>query len=166
MIAGEAALFNEQECLSIINSIKTNHQIWKGLDRKYSSFAINLSSDNQWVFERIKAFFEKNTGIEISSMKNQIHYHEYSEGEYFLKHNDSRDSRLYSVGCLLNDDFTGGDLNLYNPELITLKRTVGNGYFFDVRIGHEITPILSGKRKSMICFLQSDHIKTKAQKII
>jgi hypothetical protein len=166
MIIGEETLFDKEECLRIINSIKTNRQIWEGLDRKYKSYAINISLENEWIFQRIKSFFEKNTGIGIPSMKNQIHYHEYSEGEYFLKHNDSRDNRLYAIGCLLNDDFTGGDLNLYNPGLITTEKKAGNGYFFDVRIDHEVTPILTGKRKSIICFLQSDHIKIKAQKII
>ena len=67
---------------------------------------------------------------------------------------------------LLNDNFSGGDFKLYNPNEIIVDKVVGNTYIFDVRIDHEITSILDGDRYSLLWFLQYEHIKIKTNKLI
>ena len=70
------------------------------------------------------------------------------------------------MGVLLNDNFSGGDFKLYNPNEIIVDKVVGNTYIFDVRIDHEITSILDGDRYSLLWFLQYEHIKIKTNKLI
>jgi len=67
---------------------------------------------------------------------------------------------------LLNNDFEGGDFKLYNPNEIILNKEIGNGYLFDVKIEHEITPLKNGERYSLIWFLQNEHIENKRDKLI
>jgi hypothetical protein len=70
------------------------------------------------------------------------------------------------VGVLLSDDFEGGDFKFYNPGECTLLKKIGNTYVFDTRIEHEILPILSGERYSLLWFLQKEHIKFDINKLL
>ncbi len=162
----EKILFTKNECELIINYNKNNNQIWKYNDRDYESESIYLQDETMWIFNKLKDFFEKETDIEIRNLNKIMHFHKYIKGDWFGKHNDIRDGRLYAVGVLLNDNFVGGDFILYNPIEHILNKKIGNTYLFDVRIEHEITPILSGERYSLLWFLQSEHVKFDVNKLI
>jgi predicted 2-oxoglutarate/Fe(II)-dependent dioxygenase YbiX len=166
MLIKQKVLFSKEECSTIINYQKINHQNWKNNDRDYKSSTIVLNYETSWVFERLKNFFEEVSGCEMFNIKNEIHFHKYQTNDWFGVHNDTRDNRLYSVGVLLNEDFIGGDFKLYNPDEILLNKMCGNSYVFDVRVSHEVTPILSGIRYSLIWFIQNMNIKTITKKII
>ncbi len=166
MILKEKILFSKDECKSILSYNEIHVTNWKGPDRKYNSQPINYLLDTKWLFDKLKDFVERETNIEIRTIKKTIHFHKFSKGDWFGKHNDVRDNRLYAVGVLLNDNFDGGDFKLYNPNEIILNKVIGNTYLFDVRIDHEITPILEGERYSLLWFLQYEHIKIETNKLI
>lgn len=166
MILKEKILFTKEECESILSYNKTHITNWQMADRKYNSQPINYSLDTKWLFYKLKNFMESETEVKIRTIKKTIHFHKFTKGDWFEKHNDVKDNRLYAVGVLLNDDFSGGDFKLYNPNEIILNKVVGNTYLFDVRIDHEITPILDGERYSLLWFLQNEHIKIKTNKLI
>ena len=157
----QKVIFTKSECDDIISIFKQNEIKWKTNDRKYNSYDLNINSENKWIFDRLKEFFEIEMNLKINKMKELIHFHKYIAGDWFGVHNDDRDNRLYSVGLLLNDDFIGGDFNLYNPDEFILNKNTGNAYIFDVKIPHEITPILNGERYSLLWFLQKHHINFK-----
>ncbi len=159
-------LFSKEECNSIMLYNETDITNWIVGDRKYNSQPINYSLETKWLFDKLKKFVETETKIKFRSIKKQIHFHKYVKGDWFGKHNDIRENRLYAVGVLLNDDFEGGDFKLHNPNEIILNKVVGNAYLFDVRIEHEITPILDGERYSLLWFLQNEHIKIEINKLI
>jgi hypothetical protein len=159
-------LFSKEECQSIIFYGSNNITDWDYNDRKYHSQPINYSLDTKWLFDKLKDFVERETTIRIRTIKKTIHFHKFTKGDWFGKHNDVRDRRLYAVGVLLNDDFEGGDFKLYNPNEIILDKVIGNTYLFDVRIDHEITPILDGERYSLLWFLQNEHVKIETNKLI
>jgi hypothetical protein len=162
MFLTEKILFNEDECKSIIweETKDINHHNSVS-NRKYYSQQINYNNNTKWLFVKMKEFFESETGLNIIKIREQIHFHKFIEKDWFGKHNDVRDDRLYAVGVLLNDDFEGGDFKLYNPSEYTLNKKIGNTYIFDVKIDHEITPILKGERYSLLWFLQRPHLITK-----
>ena len=166
MLIKQKVLFKKNECDLIRNLFKSNPQNWDLKDRKFNSEAINQSLETEWIFDKLKTFVETETDIQIRTIKKQIHFHRFKEGEWFGKHNDIRDMRLYAIGVLLNDDFDGGDFKLHNPNELTLDKFIGNTYIFDVRIEHEITPILYGERYSLLWFLQNEHIKTPTNTLI
>jgi hypothetical protein len=166
MLIKQKHLFNKEECDLIINLIKINPQNWHFKDRKFKSTAIDYSIETIWIFDRLKSFVEMETDIEFRKIKKQIHFHKFVKGDWFGKHNDIRDNRVYAIGVLLNDNFQGGDFKLYNPTEQTLDKVVGNTYIFDARIDHKITPILEGERFSLLWFLQNEHIKTITNTLI
>ena len=166
MILKKNILFSKEECESIILYNDTHITNWIMDDRKYNSQPINYSLETQWLFNKLKKFVETETEIKFRSIKKQLHFHKFSKGDWFAKHNDIRENRLYAVGILLNDNFEGGDFKLYNPNEIILDKVIGNTYLFDVRIDHEITPILDGERYSLLWFLQNEHIKIPTNTLI
>ena len=166
MILQQKILFSKDECESIISYNNTHITNWTMGDRKYNSQPINYSLETKWLFDKFNDFVEGETNIEIRTIKKTIHFHKFVKADWFAKHNDIRENRLYAVGVLLNDNFEGGDFKLYNPNEIILDKKIGNTYIFDVRIEHEITPILHGERYSLLWFLQNEHIKTPTNTLI
>jgi hypothetical protein len=166
MILQQKILFSKEECEFIISYNDTHITNWIMDDRKYNSQPINYSLETHWLFDKLKKFVETETEIEFRSIKKQLHFHKFSKADWFGKHNDIRENRLYAIGVLLNDNFKGGDFKLYNPNQIILDKVIGNTYLFDVRIDHEITPILDGERYSLLWFLQNEHIKIPTNTLI
>jgi hypothetical protein len=166
VIIKQKILFSEKECELILWNKTNDITDWNMSDRKYGSKPIDYKESTKWLFEKLKNFFEIEMDLKIIKTKKQIHFHKFTKGDWFDKHNDVRDRRLYAVGVLLNDDFSGGDFKLYNPDEIILDKVIGNTYLFDVRIDHEITPILEGERYSLLWFLGNEHIKIETNKLI
>ena len=166
MILKEKILFNKEECDSIIWSTTKDITNWNQQDRVYNSQPINYSLETKWLFDKLKDFFEFETGLEIKNIKEKIHFHKFVKNNWFGKHNDVRDNRIYAIGVLLNDDFEGGNFTLHNPNEYIINKELGNTYIFDVRIEHEVAPITNGDRYSLLWFLQHEHIKPIINKII
>jgi hypothetical protein len=166
MILKEKILFSKRECESIIWDTNKNSAHFDNKDRKYISQPINYSLENKWVFNKLKNFFESETGLQIIKNKEVIHFHKFVKDDWFDKHNDIRENRLFAVGVLLNDDFKGGDFKLYTQNEIIINKVIGNSYLFDVKIYHEIKPILEGERYSLLWFLENEHIKTEKNNLI
>jgi hypothetical protein len=163
----EKILFSKEECDDIINMHKVNSQKWKNNDREYKSFSIILNEETEWIFSKMKNFFEEESGVVMQIMKNEVHFHVFETNHWFGKHNDARDNRLFSLGVLLNEDFEGGEFNLYHQgKEIVLEKKVGNTYIFDVAISHEVKPLLKGNRYSLIWFIQNNHVKVKSNKFL
>ena len=158
--------FSKEECESIILYNSTHITNWVMGDRKYNSQPINYSLDTKWLFDKLKDFVEKETNIEIRTIKKTIHFHKFTKGDWFAKHNDIRDDRVFAVGVLLNDGFDGGNFKLYDSNETIINKLTGNTYIFDVKIDHEITPILNGERYSLLWFLQNEHLKVKIDRLI
>ena len=166
MLINQKVLFSKEECRSIIDFYKTSPREWTLNDRKYNSYLIKYDNENKWIFDKLSEYFESETGLKIIKMKNEIHFHKFIKNDWFNIHNDNRSGRIYAVGVCLNDDFSGGNFKLYNPNEIILEKVIGNTYVFDVRIDHEITLILDGERYSLLWFLQNEHIKFKKNVLI
>lgn len=166
MLLREKILFSKEECQSIVWNNVNNITNWNMNDRKYYSKQIDYNEDTKWLFDKLKTFFEEQSNIQIKKNKEVIHFHKFVKGDWFGKHNDIRENRLYAVGVLLNNDFEGGDFKLHNPNEYILDKQIGNTYIFDVRIDHEITPILEGERYSLLWFLENEHIKIETNKLI
>ena len=166
MILKQAILFSEIECNLIIELQKNNKQTWLYKDREYQSESITFNENNEWLFKKLKNFFEDETGHKINRLNNTIHFHKYKNGDFFEKHNDNRGDRLYGVGVLLNNNFDGGDFIFYNKEKILINKIAGNAYIFDVNIDHKVEAIKSDYRYSILWFLGKDNIKKPLTKIL
>lgn len=159
-------LFNSDECNKILHTKKTNPQNWSYNDRNYDSKSIEFSEETEWIFSKLKIFFEEHTNFKIIKNKKIIHYHNYIKGDWFSLHNDVRENRVFGVGVLLNDDFIGGEFKFYDKDTITIDKKMGNSYIFDVNVNHEVLPIEKGERFSLLWFLESQHLKGEIKSLI
>ena len=66
-------------------------------------------------------------------------------------------TKIWNVGVCLNDNYQGGDFTVYDPTII-LPKEAGSIYSFESQRPHEVSPILSGERWSIIGFLERGHI--------
>lgn len=164
----QTILFSKEECDYIINCKKENFQIWNNnSDRNYTSESIYLNDENKFIFERLNNLIDKKTSAEILSIKNEAHFHTYNTNGYFSKHKDNRNLRVYSIGIILNDNFTGGNLIIYNNNSeIKIDNKVGNAFFFESKFKHEVTPITNGVRYSLIYFLELDNVALPINSLI
>ena len=164
----EKKIFSEKECNEIIYIIKKEDDcFWNMEDRKYFSSQILYNSETSWVFDRLEVFFNEASNDKISRTKTKIHFHKFDTGGFFLKHHDAINKRVYSVGTILNQDYSGGEFKLYTEHgEVILNKTIGNSYIFDTSIYHEITPVTNGARFSMIWFLEGDNLKISKSKTI
>jgi hypothetical protein len=163
----QKSIFTIEECNTIINLVKTDTRYWDSNDRNYKSLLILNDNNTNWIFERLKNFFEIETGVSIIEVRPELHFHIFEPNDYFGVHNDNMDSRVFSVGVLLNDDFDGGDFLLYpNDTIVRLDKYSGNSYIFPVNTKHEVTKITKGNRYSLIWFLKNTNIKFNSKSII
>lgn len=163
----QQSIFTIDECNTIINLIKSDNRYWNSNDRSYKSLLILNEPYTNWIFERLKNFFEVQTNISIIEVRPELHFHIYEPNDYFGIHDDNMDSRIFSVGVLLNDNFDGGDFTLYpNDKTIILDKSAGNSYIFPVNIKHEVTKIIKGERYSLIWFLKNTNIKSNLKSLI
>jgi len=166
MLLTQKILFSKEECDLIIKDYKKSERSWSKSDRRYQSCSITYSDDSKWIFSRFSEFFESVSGFEVKKLKREIHFHNFTSGDWFGKHDDNKSGRLYAVGCLLSEDFDGGDFIFYNPFENLVLKSVGNSYIFDVRIPHEVKQITKGTRYSLLWFLEGEHLKLIENKLI
>jgi len=85
---------------------------------------------------------------------------EYVVGDHFNWHRDDHwltteapwSGRKLSFCMQLSNslDYTGGDLEIY--ELPNLKRALGSAVVFPSFHPHQVTPVITGKRYSLVCW--------------
>lgn len=160
-------IFSKDECNTIINNIKKVEAYdWKKSDRRYTSSQIYKSDETIWIFDKLKNYFEKETSNKLLDNIEKIHFHKFGINDFFNKHNDLRDERLFSIGVILNDDYDGGEFVLYGNEKILINKNIGNCYIFDAGIEHEILEVINGIRYTIIVFIKKDNIILKKYKNI
>ena len=159
MLINQKVLFSQTECQKIIDLNKTATKQWLTKTYEYDSMGIIYSNDSKWIFDRLINYFVTCTGVNILKLKKNIHFHKFSKGDRFERHNDAKKNRVYGVGVLLNNTFNGGDFIFYDKNDIIIDKVVGNAYIFDVITEHEVTPIINGERYSLLWFLENNNIK-------
>lgn len=158
-------MFSKEECDKIISyhkvlPIKTTNGSYPGYNKiQYTAWNIINTEETRWMFNILFSEFTSQTGIELKYYPDRFGLHKYVKGEMFDKHNDLIDSRrIWNIGTNLNDEYTGGEFYLYEPEVL-LSKTPGKIYTFESSREHEVKEILSGERWSLIMFIWRDHIK-------
>jgi predicted 2-oxoglutarate/Fe(II)-dependent dioxygenase YbiX len=80
----------------------------------------------------------------------------YNEGEFYTQHTDSFKEQQRSVSCSiqLNEDYEGGELALFDREIV-IRTATGSVIMFpsNFMYPHEIMPVMKGTRYSIITWL-------------
>lgn len=157
-------IFTPEECNQIIKySFKIDNTydslIEKNPGINYFAYNIPNTEEYKWVFDRLIMFFIENTNLKLNKPVEVVHLHRYEENCVFAKHHDKNyPSRIWNVGVQLNDDYRGGNLNLFYDEKIRVDKHVGNSYIFRPEVFHEVTKVTRGTRWSLILFLHYENI--------
>lgn len=127
--------------------------------------------ENSWIFERIgKIINDTNNnwfGYKLDYLENlQYTVYKSNQKQFYKSHVDtifnnfSNTTRKLSFSLLLNDNFNGGDLNLfYSSNPITVEKKIGRIYFFPSYTLHEVTPVTRGTRKSLVGWVRGPHFQ-------
>lgn len=131
---------------------------------------LNFEPQYYWIFEKIDNIFSfvnnNYYNFDITGYDN-IQYAEYSEGMFYKRHIDmhfnmpssgnlyNAMTRKLSMSILLNDNYDGGDflLDFSQTEFTKLEKIVNRAYIFPSFLAHEVTPVISGTRKSIVSWL-------------
>lgn len=136
-------------------------------ERSYSCLTLN-SEQKEIFLKKILVWVESTYDIKLLSYSPEFYdsymiY--YYKDDFFSKHHDNqfmfkhKMKRKYVVGFHLNNDYEGGEYFLYyNNTKYEIDKTVGVVYTFDSELEHEITPITSSVRKSVVIFVNEQRI--------
>lgn len=165
-----AVTFNTEEITDILTYVKQlpvsdSKTFYNRVTRSYEFRTLLMGWDTKWIFKRIYDYLYEETGIEVKKTVEELYVHNYQVGDYFLKHIDLP-TKIWNVGVCLNDDYEGGDFVVYNPKLV-LPKKAGAIYAFESQREHEVLPVTSGERWSIIGFLERGHVgKNKPSKLL
>ena len=125
----QTILFNKTECNKIISLIETitkengknKYGSKPNTDVSFDEYKIQNDETNSWFMNRIKIFVEETLKVKLNKLNNDVHILRYGINDGFSKHvdynpNNGPDTRIYTLGVLLNDEFEGGEFIIYQND--------------------------------------------------
>ena len=145
-------------CDIIKNTLdKDFHQGKVGKDKLYNNNIRNVDisfQSSNWINALLIGFIRyanySNFSYDLSDAdKEDLQLSRYTEGCFYGKHADYADEKEYE----------GGELLIYNHlknDVIKSCKSKGSLIIFDSRMSHEITPVKSGVRYSLVKWYHGD----------
>jgi predicted 2-oxoglutarate/Fe(II)-dependent dioxygenase YbiX len=171
MFLKQSILFTKEECDKMI-SFKNIYPLggdngrYDDIERfDYKFYTIDKKQDTQWVLEKLLMFFNNETNLKVPLFLNKsLNMHHYTVGNQFGKHIDTGDPiKEWNLGIQLNEDYEGGDYNLYDEDgnKVSIDKKIGNVSLYQSQTPHEVTPIISGERWSIAVFIPKESVVEK-----
>jgi PKHD-type hydroxylase len=176
-------VFNKAECEFIIGIgnglgtvdgtvIKIDGNVVDSNIRKSNVNFIPVQEHTKWIFERCTAAVndinQRYFNFDLCRIQS-LQFTSYDEqGSFYGKHNDqvpvsgTSDHRKLSFSIQLSspDSYEGGDLELhYTTPSCVAKRDLGIATFFPSYCLHEVTPVTSGIRYSLVGWVVGPRFK-------
>lgn len=123
-----------------------------------------------WVMERLLKWYEKTTNEKFKTYNLELILHRFEVGHYFAKHRDSdyrkKGFRDILLGMSINDEYQGGEFNVYKENSASrVGKLPGVPYIFKTDTLHEVKPVISGTRKSILVFLYDEDFVGKEKEL-
>ena len=122
--------------------LQNQHPILKELDEELFKCSLSAIKHYKSNFKQLE--ISNDTGYDLLR---------YSQGCFYREHVDSFLQRPRTVSCsfILNDDYEGGEFAFLNRD-IQIKPSAGSALMFpsNFMYPHEVMPVLSGSRYSII----------------
>jgi PKHD-type hydroxylase len=127
--------------------------------RKSNIFFYDYNLDFPNLNKKLFDIFKKEVNVKghnIDFTNNQFQFTQYTKDGYYNWHTDSGpdlyEERYCSMVIQLNDEYTGGELQIKDKDNneITLERGLGNLFIFYSHLTHRVKPIISGTRYSLV----------------
>jgi len=134
----------------------------KNLDdiRKVRMWRIPLNSKIAQLMHKYAIEINDIFNYKISAIQD-IQYLEYKSGDYYKTHSDINtelgSTRKISISWVVDDDYEGGDLKInYGGEEVVMEKTTEQLIAFTSFMSHCVTPITSGTRKVLVCWISGE----------
>jgi len=128
--------------------------------RKSSIKFIDYSKEFPFIIERLKQKINPLFKINRADFdfEKELQFTEYKKNEFYTWHRDSNaedfmlSKRVLSVVILLNNTYTGGDLEILDINGIKniFPKKIGNAFIFPSYLEHRVTTITEGNRYSLV----------------
>jgi len=148
------AFIDEETCFNIILKNYQHVRAAPVNDRGIVKELRNSSWYNYKEEELISKLYEISDKDELIGLESNLalQFSEYKVGQCFHWHNDK--SKIRSHIILLNNDFTGGELEF--EGLNDLKLNIGDCITYDSNINHRVKKVISGARYSLVAWAYDD----------
>ncbi|MBC5764482.1 2OG-Fe(II) oxygenase [Ramlibacter albus] len=122
---------------------------------------IEATEAQHWLYHKLGALFRQvnaRYGFDLVGMFDALQYTEYGPGQHFDWHMDigrgQTSLRKLSMTIQLTDsgDYDGGDLELVGLGANPQARHQGTAVFFPSYMGHRVTPVTRGQRRSLVAW--------------
>lgn len=167
-------IFSLDECTEIINSLDNvvwtqygNTVIYEGTSEIFKSdYYLTDYNDNEFVNNRFKNLINSKFSFKVNDVN--IFLLKYLPNQSFGRHTDRNEKSehhkdyIYNVNVLLNDTFEGGEFYLNDKKFE--GNAPGIAYTYNSYEFHEVKPIISGIRYSMLCYIRERDFISKTSK--
>lgn len=125
----------------------------------YNITEVKRDSRTQWFFSLLKDYLSPQYPNNTVDEADYFYLHEFFEGALFKKHIDKNRENSWQlvVGATLNNEYEGGKLLTYNPDM-ELASTKGELYNMDSAVLHEVTKVTKGSRYSFVKFVEDKEL--------
>lgn len=169
---------SKEECVDVFEKCYTTLTLKRAivgnqkLNEKVRKSSVAFIKDLGFVNDKLKKLLTntiKVKGFDVSGI-NDFQFTEYNVGEYYGWHTDSNEElykdRFYSAVIQLTDEYEEGDLQLkIKDTVITLERGIGNLFIFPSHFLHQVTPITSGVRYSLVNWVNLEKQKNSIKSL-
>jgi PKHD-type hydroxylase len=123
----------------------------------------------RWIYDKITACIkESNSAMwnyDISGYDDELQFTTYYDNnghyDWHVDFGPTISNRKLSVVVQLTDpeEYEGGELQLLNPHVVSIERRKGMVVVFSSFVLHRVTPVLSGKRQSLVAWLSGPNFR-------
>lgn len=137
----------------------------KGARRHGRMWRIPAHMADPWLVKTIMAIAENANDLyfmyKTSGINRDVEYFEYESGlgefgwhnDYGLERPVSTRKLTVSVQLSDEDEYRGGELQLFGPETAVMSRTIGTVTVFSSIMYHRVTPVTAGQRKTLLLWV-------------
>ncbi len=160
-------LVTDDELKLIDNLSPITRRIVKN-DGAHSAHRLNFI-EKEVFLKKILMWVENTMSIKLKSYDYDLYdayFIIYNQNDFFSKHTDNQYmtkgvTRKFVIGFHLECEYEGGEYSIIiDEETIDIKNQAGIVYLFDGDLEHEVKPIKSGIRKSVVIFIDNENIIT------
>jgi hypothetical protein len=163
-----------EEVLAVTEGVEWRNPDYNGIERTCATFPISSAANKAYPVPEGK--LEQTLKVDMMLLdvtlnalriykeKFQLHTStdsgfdilRYEVGQLISYHVDDNEPRVLSMSIALNDDYTGGEFRFFKNDNIKVKLNAGCAIMFpsNFMYPHEILPVTSGTRYSMITWFK------------
>jgi len=121
------------------------------------------NSEYDWIYDKLQIAINHVNLTNFNKVLYSIESLQYTEYDskyngFYSSHADAYEdnpplnrSLSFSLQISKPEDYTGGDVKIYyQDKIFTANKAYGTVTFFDSKLLHEVTPVVSGFRKSLV----------------